>query len=104
MLLSTDFFLATDAHGLTQTLEFILLKMPTQWASITRDVIECREKDECERINSFILSRSAFPHNFKQNPIQPFFFHLLEYNRSLSCCVCVGLWLKTIGILERSGW
>ena len=71
-------FLATDPHRLTQTLELILLKMPTQWASITRDVIEYREKAKRERINEFILSHSAFSHNFKQNPIQPFFFHKLS--------------------------
>ncbi len=97
--ITSEELLATDPHRPTQTLELVLLKMPTQWASITRDVIEYREKAERERINEFILFRSAFSPNFKQNPIQPFFFHLLEYNRSLSRCVCVSLWLKTIGVL-----
>ncbi len=59
--------LATDPHRLTQTLELVLLKMPAQRASITRDVIEFREQAECERINEFILSHPACSHYFKQN-------------------------------------
>ena len=66
--------LAIDPHRPTQTLELVLLKMPAQRASITRDVIEYREKAKWDRINEFILSHPAFSHYFKQNPIQPFFF------------------------------
>ena len=33
-----------DRHRDTQTLELVLLKMPAQWASITRGVIEYRKK------------------------------------------------------------
>ncbi len=38
--ITSEELLATDPHRPTQTLELVLLKMPTQWASITRDVIE----------------------------------------------------------------